>query len=308
MPPVAICFSHVTKRYGKTTAVHDLDFEVYSGEICGFLGPNGAGKTTTINLMLGLVYSDQGQIEMLGHRIPAELQAAMPHIGAALERPAFYPFLSGRDNLYLLAKMRGKAALDNLQAVLETVDLADRAKDKFGTYSMGMKQRLSLAAALLPNPRMLILDEPTNGLDPAGMVEIRDLLKRLSKERGKTIFLSSHLLNEAEQICDRVIIINTGSLLVQGSLLDLLGPGEDFVRLQTSNPSRVQEIIKERNCWIAPWSPDPETVWFSSLTSDTKEDVLSQLAQENIAVREERVFPKTLETLFLALTTPRFTR
>ncbi len=308
MPPVAICFSHVTKRYGKTTAVQDLDFEVYSGEICGFLGPNGAGKTTTINLMLGLVYSDQGQIEMLGHRIPAELQAAMPHIGAALERPAFYPFLSGRDNLYLLAKMRGKAALDNLQAVLETVDLADRAKDKFGTYSMGMKQRLSLAAALLPNPRMLILDEPTNGLDPAGMVEIRDLLKRLSKERGKTIFLSSHLLNEAEQICDRVIIINTGSLLVQGSLLDLLGPGEDFVRLQTSNPSRVQEIIKERNCWIAPWSPDPETVWFSSLTSDTKEDVLSQLAQENIAVREERVFPKTLETLFLALTTPRFTR
>lgn len=308
MPPVAICFSHVTKRYGKTTAVQDLDFEVYSGEICGFLGPNGAGKTTTINLMLGLVYSDQGQIEMLGHRIPAELQAAMPHIGAALERPAFYPFLSGRDNLYLLAKMRGKAALDNLQAVLETVDLADRAKDKFGTYSMGMKQRLSLAAALLPNPQMLILDEPTNGLDPAGMVEIRDLLKRLSKERGKTIFLSSHLLNEAEQICDRVIIINTGSLLVQGSLLDLLGPGEDFVRLQTSNPSRVQEIIKERNCWIAPWSPDPETVWFSSLTSDTKEDVLSQLAQENIAVREERVFPKTLETLFLALTTPRFTR
>lgn len=308
MPPVAICFSHVTKRYGKTTAVQDLDFEVYSGEICGFLGPNGAGKTTTINLMLGLVYPDQGQIEMLGHSIPVELQAAMPHIGAALERPAFYPFLSGRDNLYLLAKMRGKAALDNLQAVLETVDLADRAKDKFGTYSMGMKQRLSLAAALLPNPQMLILDEPTNGLDPAGMVEIRNLLKRLSKERGKTIFLSSHLLNEAEQICDRVIIINTGSLLVQGSLLDLLGPGEDFVRLQTSNPSRVQEIIKERNCWIAPWSPDPETVWFSSLTDATKEDVLSQLAQENIAVREERVFPRTLETLFLALTTHRLTR
>lgn len=304
MTSVAIRLSHVTKRYGKTIAVRDLGFETYKGEVCGFLGPNGAGKTTTISLMLGLVYPNEGQIEVLGHHVPTDLQAAMRHIGVALERPAFYPFLTGYDNLRLLAKVRGEAACNNLEAVLETVNLLDRANDRFDTYSMGMKQRLGLAAALLPDPQMIILDEPMNGLDPAGMVEIRNLIVRLSKAEGKTVFLSSHLLSEVEQVCDRVIIINKGALLAQGSLPELLGPGEQFVRLQTLQASRAQEVVKHQGCWIAPWGLDSKTLWLSPLPGATKDNVLSHLAREHIIVEGEQVFPRTLETLFLALTGP----
>ena len=219
VPDAAVVIDALTKRYGARPAVDNLSLQVRRGEVFGFLGPNGAGKTTTLRMLIGLVRPTSGTATVLG-RAPG---AAAAGVGALIEAPGFYPYLSGRANLRVLAKYAGTPA-GRVEVVLQTVDLADRADDRYGTYSLGMKQRLGVAAALLKDPEVVVLDEPTNGLDPAGISDMRALLRRLADE-GRTVVLSSHLLGEVEQVCDRVAVVSHGRLVVESTVGDLLGLG-----------------------------------------------------------------------------------
>ena len=211
----------LTKRYGRTLAVDDVSLAVRSGEVYGFLGPNGAGKTTTLRMLLGLVRPTSGSLRVAG-RTPGE-PGHLDGVGALIEGPAFYPYLSGRQNLRVLARHAGVGS-ERVGTVLDQVDLTERAGDRYAAYSLGMKQRLGLAAALLKDPHLLVLDEPTNGLDPAGMADMRTLIRKLSAE-GVTVLLSSHLLGEVQQICDRVGIVSRGRLVAETTVAELRGAG-----------------------------------------------------------------------------------
>ena len=219
------------KRYGDRPAVRGLNLEVQRGEIFGFLGPNGAGKTTTIRMMLGLVTPTAGRVEVLGQDVATQKAHVLPRVGALIETPALHLYMSGRNNLRATGTILGGVSEARIDAVLDMVGLRDRKNDRVKTYSLGMKQRLGVAVALLNNPDVLILDEPANGLDPAGIVEMRDLLRRLVAE-GKTIFLSSHVLTEVQQICTRVAIINLGQLVTESTIEGLTGgQGRFFVKV-----------------------------------------------------------------------------
>jgi ABC-type multidrug transport system ATPase subunit len=219
----------LSKRYGeRILAVDGLALRVRRGEVYGFLGPNGAGKTTTLRMLLGLVRPTSGSALVLGAR-PGSPES-LAHVGALIETPAFYPFLSGRDNLRVLARYSGTSEM-RIQPVLEEVGLAARGSDRFGTYSLGMKQRLGIAAALLKDPELLILDEPTNGMDPAGMAEMRTFIRELGRGR-RTVLLSSHLMAEVEQIADRVGVISGGKLVGEGTVEELRGRESLWVRAE----------------------------------------------------------------------------
>src|SRR3990170_3969770 len=208
-PDVVLRTVGLSKRYGRLLALADLDLEVRRGQVYGFLGPNGAGKTTTIALVLGLIAPSSGHVEMFGLDTRAHLAETLCRTGSILEGPSFYPLLSGRDNLRVWAALSGGVSSQRLDEVLEMVGLKVRGPDKVRTYSLGMKQRLGLAAALMHDPELLVLDEPTNGLDPAGMREFREIIGELG-QLGKTVFVSSHLLGEVEQMCDHVGILKEG--------------------------------------------------------------------------------------------------
>jgi ABC-type multidrug transport system ATPase subunit len=226
----------LTRRYGETiVAVDSLDLRVRRGEVYGFLGPNGAGKTTTLRMLLGLVRPTSGSASVLGE--PPGAVAGLARIGAMVEAPAFYPYLSGCDNLRVLARHAGVPE-DRVAVVLGQVDLSDRAGDRAATYSMGMKQRLGIAAALLKDPELLILDEPTNGLDPAGMAEMRAFIRALA-DGGRTVLLSSHLMGEIEQVSDRVGVIRDGALVAEGTVDELRGRAGLRVRAEP-----LQEAIE----------------------------------------------------------------
>jgi ABC-type multidrug transport system ATPase subunit len=231
----------LTKRYGDAiVAVDDLALRVRRGEVYGFLGPNGAGKTTTLRMLLGLVRPTSGEVAVLG-AAPGSPEG-LARIGALVEAPAFYPYLSGRDNLRVLAGHAGVSE-DRVEALLAEVRLSDRADDRSATYSLGMKQRLGVAAALLKDPELLILDEPTNGLDPAGMAEMREFMRSLG-EGGRTLVLSSHLMGEIEQVCDRVGVIRDGSLVAEGTVEQLRGRAGLRVRAEPlSEAARVVGAI-----------------------------------------------------------------
>src|SRR6266496_4563446 len=222
----------LSKQYGKRLAVDNLDLAVQRGEIFGFLGPNGAGKTTTIRMALGLIAPTSGSVEILGQDIVTHRARVLPRVGALIETPALYLYMSGRDNLRAVASVLGGVPKQRIDTVLELVGLRVRQKDRVRTYSLGMKQRLGVEIALLQDPDVLILDEPANGLDPAGIVEMRDLMHRLSAE-GKTVFISSHLLTEVQQICTRVAIIHLGKLITESTVEELTkGHGEFTVTLE----------------------------------------------------------------------------
>jgi ABC-2 type transport system ATP-binding protein len=241
--PYAIETTQLAKRYKQMWAVRDLDLAIPEGAVFGFLGPNGAGKTTTIRMLLGLITPSNGGGSILGHDIVRDRAAIVQQVGAIVESPAFYSYLSGRDNLVVLARTAGAVDHGRINDVLATVDLTDRAKDKVKTYSLGMKQRLAIAAALLNNPKIIFLDEPTNGLDPAGTVEIRELIKRLG-DSGHTIFLSSHLLHEVEHVCSDVAIINRGQLGTQGTVAGLLRATSTL--LVEGDPIPILHSVAER--------------------------------------------------------------
>ncbi len=244
----AIQTAGLTKHYGDIVALDALDLTVERGEVFGFLGPNGAGKSTTVKLLLGLVRPTAGEMHILGQRVPDHLKVLLPQIGAMVEAPAFYPFLSGRDNLVVLAKM-GRVDERNVDMTLERVGLGEAARRPFKTYSMGMKQRLALAAALLRKPALVLLDEPTTGLDPAGQREIRTLIPELARD-GCTVFLSSHMMQEVQEICDRVGILRDGRLLQTTSVEQLLHTGSRAVfDVMTDEPARCIEILQALE-WI----------------------------------------------------------
>jgi ABC-2 type transport system ATP-binding protein len=244
MSTLAIEVSGLTKQYGNLAAVMGASFEVPQGTICGFVGPNGAGKTTTIRMLLGLIAPTSGTGTILGHSID-QPEKYLASVGAMIEGPAFYPALSGAENLRVLATLGGFDA-DRVDSLIEQVGLAGRGGDKYKTYSLGMKQRLGIAAALLPNPKILILDEPTNGLDPEGIQEIRDLLKRLAKA-GTTVFVSSHLLSEIEIISEHLVMVRKGEVVFAGPIGELLMNQKPTIIVRTENEldlSKIAEIAK----------------------------------------------------------------
>jgi ABC-2 type transport system ATP-binding protein len=229
---LALATRGLQKRYGSRTALAGLDLSVPTGVVYGFLGPNGAGKTTTMRLLTGLIHPDAGTIEVLGQPFGRRDRRHLFDVGALIESPSFYPYLSARENLRSLAAAGGKTPAGRIEELLEMVGLRDRAKDKVQTYSLGMKQRLGIAAALLSNPRLLLLDEPSNGLDPAGIVAMRETLKRLAAT-GKTVFVSSHILGEVEQLADVLGIIAAGRLVREGPIGQILA-GEGLVRVRVA--------------------------------------------------------------------------
>jgi len=288
--------TELTKRYGRIVAVSELDLRVRKGEVYGFLGPNGAGKTTTLRMLLGLIRPTGGSISILGAS-PGSPQA-LAHIGALVEGFGFYPYLSGRRNLLVLARYAGvpEARVDD---VLEQLGLTARADDRFKGYSLGMKQRLGVAAALLKDPALLILDEPTNGLDPEGMAAMRSLIRHLGQGE-RSVVLSSHLLGEVQQICDRVGVIQQGRLVAEGTVDELRGRAGLLVRATPLDKAR--EVLAKLE------GVDPaETVdGVLRLATDPARaaDINRMLVQAGVAVSELRLEERSLEEVFLTLTHP----
>ena len=234
----------LTKRYGRRVVVDRLSLSVEKGDVFGFLGQNGAGKSTTIRMMLGLVRPTSGRVIVLGHDMSRQPRRALQRVGAIIEAPAFYENFSGRQNLRMLAAMSGGTDRKRIEEVLDIVGLRPRADDPVRVYSHGMRQRLGIAQALLPYPHFVILDEPTDGLDPQGLAETRTLIKRLREELGLTIMLSSHLLHEVEQICNRVAIIDEGRLLFQGPVDDLIA-GQNWINLRVDRLTEAFALLEK---------------------------------------------------------------
>ena len=235
---------HLTKRFGRREAVSDVSFEVHAGEVFGFLGPNGAGKTTTIRMLVGLARPDRGRVRIRGVDLADDFRAAMEHVGCIVEAPDLYRYLSGRENLLHFSRMLPDGAAGRITDLARLVALSDRLDDPVATYSLGMRQRLGIAQALLGNPDILILDEPANGLDPAGIREIRQLVRHLASELGIAVFVSSHLLSEVEQTCDRVAIIHRGRTLASGPVRELVDRvASDRLRLIVRPVRRAAEIL-----------------------------------------------------------------
>jgi ABC-2 type transport system ATP-binding protein len=289
---VVVEIDALTKRYGPRTVVDRLSMRVRRGEVFGFLGPNGAGKTTTLRMLMGLVRPTSGSASVLGR--PAGARGS--NVGALIEGPGFYPYLSGRENLRLLAAYAG-VGRDRIGEVLRTVDLTDRAEDRYGTYSLGMKQRLGVAAALLRDPQVVLLDEPTNGLDPAGITDMRAVLRRLGTE-GRTVVLSSHLLGEVEQVCDRVAVVSQGRLVVESTVGELLGLGRVLVEARPL--SRAAEVA------AALLGSDRVTVVDGALHLQVRPDDIGSvnraLVLADVEVTGLRRVARTLEEAFLQIT------
>ncbi len=215
--------NHLNKLFGDFQAVKDLSFNVYEGDIYGFLGPNGAGKSTTLRMILGLIYPSSGEIMFLGKKISHDCRGYLSNLGALIERPDFYGNLSAYDNLRILAELSGLGNVSNrIDEVLEEVNLLSRKDSRVKTFSQGMKQRLGIAQAIMHNPKLVILDEPSNGLDPQGQSDMRSLIRRINKDRGITVLFSSHILSEVEEICNRMIIINNGTKIKEGNAANLM--------------------------------------------------------------------------------------
>jgi ABC-2 type transport system ATP-binding protein len=233
----------LSKSFGAVRALHEISFSVAEGEVFGFLGPNGAGKTTTIRILLGLQHADGGTATIGGHDCWTAHAKAARLFGATLEQPALYGFLSGRDNLRLFARLLGPVDEKQVTELLGLVGMTERGDDKVQRYSMGMRQRLALAQAMLGKPRLLILDEPTNGLDPNGIHGLRILLRKLATEQGLTIFFSSHLLSEVEELCDRVVVLHRGEVKAAGPLSELMNAKGFQYRIDVSDVERAMEVV-----------------------------------------------------------------
>ena len=238
--PLALDVADLSKKYGDRMALSHANFEVPMGSICGFVGPNGSGKTTTIRMLLGLITPTTGSGHVLGESI-TQPEKYLPQVGAMIEGPAFYPALTGAQNLAVLAKLGGFDT-GAIQGLLDLVDLGDRGNSKYKTYSLGMKQRLGIAAALLPKPKLLVLDEPTNGLDPAGIQEIRNLLRKLA-DNGTTVFVSSHLLSEIEMISDHLVMLRLGKVIFSGKTSELLAKQQPVIVAKPEHRSDLDKLV-----------------------------------------------------------------
>jgi len=288
----------LTKRYGDVNAVVDLSLTVPKGTVFGLLGPNGAGKTTIIGTLLGLIRPTAGTIRLFGSEINGSTDEAVRRIGAIMETPAFYPYLSGRDNLRYFQGIAGSDGENEIERLLELVDLTGRADARFNTYSLGMKHRLGIAYSLLGDPELLLLDEPTNGLDPSGMAEVRELLRELGNGE-RTIVLASHLLNEVEQVCDHVAILSEGSVIAEGEVRDLIGR-RDRLRLVTTDNLAAGRILAQLE-WIGSVGESGDALLVEA-APDRAGELSEALARSGVYPTELRMVSTSLEEYFLEVT------
>lgn len=308
MKNTVLKIEHLSKTFGKREILHDISFETYEGEIFGFLGPNGAGKTTTIKIAAGLLRLDEGEIYIAGHSVKKNFEDAMACVGGIVENPEFYKYMSGLDNLCLFANIRDGVTEERIKEVVHLVGLDNRIKDKVGKYSLGMRQRLGVAQAILHRPKLLILDEPTNGLDPAGIKELRDILKEISHNEGVSVLVSSHLMSEMEMMCDRVGVIVNGALvdvkpideLVSATSLDK----QDY-EIRVDDPARAIEVLDfvEPKNKLINGEGNLEVI----VTADGKDEAISHInkAIVDAGLKLYTVSPKQnrrLEDVFIELT------
>lgn len=300
---VVVELQNVTKKIKGKTIIDNLSFSVRRGEVYGFLGPNGAGKTTTIRMMVGLMSMTSGNIIIEGHNIRTDRSKAMAHVGAIVENPELYKFMTGRKNLKHFVRMSGKPITEErIKEIVKLVDLENALDKKVKTYSLGMRQRLGVAQALLHNPSILILDEPTNGLDPAGIRELRDYLRHLAKKENISILVSSHLLSEIELMCDRVLIIQNGKFVGERSL-DPNEEGEQStaaaIRFEVDNAAKASEVLASAD-WKA--AVEEDSAIKIELMHDEIPAAIQKLVQAGVLIYEVRAVAPTLEETFLSMT------
>ena len=291
----------LTKSFKEITAVDNLTFTVKENGVYGFLGQNGAGKSTTIRMLLSLIRPSAGEIKIFGHDLSTHRKEILQRTGAIIEKPDLYKYLTAIENMYLFASMSGlKLKRKQLMDKLEKVGLAERADSKIKTYSQGMKQRLGIAVALVHDPDLLILDEPMNGLDPQGIADIRHLINHLSKELGKTIFISSHLLSEMEQVADSLLIIHRGKKIAEGNMNELLDPGQSRIEVETRSAKELELLLTQ-------------TSWVDKIVSINGQKIIMQMKREEVPVfvqqmaeMKQEIFSihkkNSLEDYFLSLT------
>ncbi len=286
----------LTKRYGEVVAVDTLSLRIPRGGVFGFLGPNGSGKTTTMGMLLGLVHPTSGEARIFGD--PARHPATLKKVGAMVESPTFYPYLSGRDNLRYFQGVKRRGSPSDVDRLLELVDLGKRADSKFSTYSLGMKQRLGVACALLGDPELVFLDEPTNGLDPAGVVEVRQLIRELGRGT-RTVVLSSHLLAETELVCDNVAVLSRGKLIAQGTIAELLR-SNDVLRLRTTDDTAAAALLRG-----LPWVHRIQVSDGQLLVDAPQErawELSRELSARDIHLSELTPLHRSLEEFFMEIT------
>jgi ABC-2 type transport system ATP-binding protein len=293
--------SHLSKKFRSHTAVDDLSFSVNEGDVYGFLGQNGAGKSTTIRMLLTLITPTNGHIEIFGMDLKKERRKILSQVGAVIEKPDLYKYLSAFENLSLFARMSGTGISEkDLLAQLEMVGLVERRDDKVKTFSQGMKQRLGIAVALIHNPRLIILDEPTNGLDPQGIADMRNLILHLSRHLNKTIIVSSHLLFEIEQISTRMLIIDEGKKKVEGDMASLIDPAKTVVEIGVSHAEHVKSLLKNTQ-WFSYFQKTGKDCIIFQMPKDRIPELNRQLVELQIPVLSLQV-RHSLEAYFLSLT------
>ncbi len=288
----------LTKAYGKRLAVNNLNLEVVRGEVFGFLGPNGAGKTTTIRMLLNLIRPTSGEAHLFGEPLQQNARSLLPRVGALIEQPAFQSYLSGRDNLIAVGGYTGGVSLERVDEVLNIIGLGERGRDRYSTYSLGMRQRLGVGAALLTDPELMILDEPGNGLDPAGIVEMRELIRKLAQS-GKTIFVSSHILAEVRQVCTRIGIIRGGQLIAIGGVDDLMRSTSRW-EIEVPNPEKACHLLAKVPI-LRSVSIEHGLVVINAPTVRGR-DLIYYLTQNSIWPESVKRSEEDLEHIFLRLT------
>jgi ABC-2 type transport system ATP-binding protein len=296
--------SRLRKRFGDRVAVDDVDLRVPRGSAFGYLGPNGAGKTTLIRMLLGLTGATSGTMQLLGRPVPAERTAALARVGAIVEEPRFHGHLTGRENLTVIAAAREPEAHDRIDGALARAGLSQRADERVKRYSLGMRQRLGVARSLLADPELLILDEPTNGLDPAGMHEFRDMIRGFVAE-GRTVLLSSHLLDEVEKICDQVAIVDRGRVVMQGSIEDLAADGAPTILIATSDDVRALGVLGQHRA-VENTTAEPNGIR-ATLHCDVEaegaaDDIGRRMFEAGLAIRHFERARASLEQRFLEIT------
>lgn len=297
MDTSVLTVSKLTKRINKTLIIKDVSFDIKQGEIVGFLGPNGSGKTTTLRMIVGLSKPTSGEIKICGYSIKKDFVKAMSNVGCIIEGPDLYDYMSGYRNLELLGSMSKGVTKKDIDEAVELVGMGNRIHDKVAVYSMGMKQRVGLAQALIHKPKLLILDEPTNGLDPQGIHEFREIVKKLAKEKGISVLISSHLISEVQLMCDRVSIIDDGSLIRNAAIDEVLATGE--VVWTVDDPKKAQAVLK--NKFAIDSAIDAKKV--TALASvERLSEINKALFNSGIEINYVENKKRTLEDLFLTLT------
>jgi ABC-2 type transport system ATP-binding protein len=298
----AVEIEGLTKRFGDRIAVDDVSLTVPRGVAYGFLGHNGAGKTTLIRMLLGLTHASAGRASVLGLPVPAQRARALARVGAIVEEPSFYPHLTGYENLKIAAAVRGPETRKRIDGVLERVGLDRRSGDRVGTYSLGMRQRLGVARCLLSDPELLILDEPMNGLDPGGMLDVRRMIRALVEDEGRTVFVSSHLLDEVEKTCDVAAMIDGGRLIAQGSIDELVADETGELVIECDDADRALALLADDPA-VRELRAEHGELRMSLLARDQAGDINSRLVAAGVVVTRLEPARRSLEDRFLEMTT-----